>query len=131
MNVRVRARVTVWVRFRVGLGLRYQFFYLCASVQISSVFQQYKKSFLKTFTMQIISTMVLYNCKVPVIIKKKFTFCPGQSRENLPNIFQDFPGLMNKIQGLSRTFQNRKKNPGLSRTFPGCGNPVHKKVIRF
>ena len=41
--------------------------------------------------------------------KKKFTFCPGQSRENLPNIFQDFPGLMNKIQGLSRTFQNRKK----------------------
>ena len=74
--------------------------------------------------MQIISTMVLYNYKVPVIILKKFTFCPGQSRENLPNIFQDFPGLLNKIQGLSRTFQNRKKNPGLSRTFPGCGNPV-------
>ena len=40
------------------------------------------------------------------------------------NIFQDFPGLTNKIQGLSRTFQDSKKNPGLSRTFPGCGNPV-------
>ena len=58
--------------------------------------------------MQIISRMVLYNYKVPVTIKKNnFSFCPGQSRDNLPNIFKDFPGLMNKIQGLSRT---QKKN---------------------
>ena len=63
--------------------------------------------------------MALYNCKVPVIIKKNnFTLCPGKLRENLINIF---PGLTNKIQGLSRT---AKKNQGLSRTFPGCGNPV-------
>ena len=71
----------------------------------------------------------MYNYKVPVIIKKNnFTFCPGKSRENSINIFQDFPGLTNKIQGLSRTFQDSKKNPGLSRTFPGCGNPVFNKV---
>ena len=57
--------------------------------------------------------------------KNNFTFCPGKSRENSINIFQDFPGLTNKIQGLSRTFQDSKKNPGLSRTFPGCGNPVN------
>ena len=55
---------------------------------------------------------------------KNFTFCLGESRENFINIFQDFPGLTNKIQGLSRTFQDSKKNPGLSRTFPGCGNPA-------
>ena len=86
--------------------------------------------------MQIISTIALYNYKVPVIVKKNnFTFCPGKSRENSINIFQDFPGLTNKIQGLSRTFQNTKKNPGLSRTFPGCGNPVNMnlrlKVTKF
>ena len=57
--------------------------------------------------------------------KNNFTFCPRKSRENSINIFQDFPGLTNKIQGLSRTFQDSKKNPGLSRTFPGCGNPDH------
>ena len=76
--------------------------------------------------MQVISTTALHNYKVPVIIKKlkNFTFCLGKSRENFINIFQDFPGLTNKIQGLSRTFQDSKKNPGLSRTFPGCGNPV-------
>ena len=58
--------------------------------------------------------------------KNNFTLCPGKSRENSINIFQDFPGLTNKIQGLSRTFQDSKKNPGLSRTFPGCGNPGKK-----
>ena len=80
--------------------------------------------------MQIISTIALYNYKVPVIVKKNnFTFCPGKSRENSINIFQDFPGLTNKIQGLSRTFQDTKKNPGLSRTFPGCGNPGFKWEI--
>ena len=75
--------------------------------------------------MQVILTTALHNYKVPVIIKKlkNFTFCLGKSRENFINIFQDFPGLTNKIQGLSRTFQDSKKNPGLSRTFPGCGNP--------
>ena len=67
--------------------------------------------------MQIISTMVLYDYKVPVIIKKNFTFCFGKSRENFPNIFQDFPGLINKIQGFSRA----GKNPGL---FQESGNPV-------
>ena len=62
--------------------------------------------------MQIISTIALHNYKVPVIIKK-IIFCLRKSRENLINIFQDFPGLTNKIQGLSRTFQESKKNPGL------------------
>ena len=84
--------------------------------------------------MQIISTIALYNYKVPVIVKKNnFTFCPGKSRENSINIFQDFPGLTNKIQGLSRTFQDTKKNPGLSRTFPGCGNPVYNsfRIAQF
>ena len=38
-----------------------------------------------------LSTMVLDNYKVPVIIKKteNFKFCPGKSRKNFPNIFQD------------------------------------------
>ena len=77
--------------------------------------------------MQIILTIALYNYKVPVIVKKNnFTFCPGKSRENSINIFQDFPGLTNKIQGLSRTFQDSKKK---SRTFPGCGNPGLKLNI--
>ena len=78
--------------------------------------------------MQVILTTALHNYKVPVIIKKlkNFTFCLGKSRENFIIIFQDFPGLTNKIQGLSRTFQDSKKNPGLSRTFPGCGNPVKR-----
>ena len=47
--------------------------------------------------MQIISTMILYNYKVPVIIKNNFTFCPGKSRKNFINIFLDFPALINKI----------------------------------
>ena len=61
--------------------------------------------------------------------KNNFTFCPGKSRQNSINIFQDFPGLTNKIQGLSRTFQDSKKNPGLSRTFPGCGNPDQDSAV--
>ena len=61
--------------------------------------------------MQIISTMVLYNYKVPVIIKKKKIHILSWSITGKPSKY--FPGLMNKIQGLSRTFQNRKKNPGL------------------
>jgi len=36
--------------------------------------------------------------------------CPGEARET-SQIFKDFPGLINKIQGLSRT----AKNPGLFR----------------
>ena len=63
--------------------------------------------------MQIISTInsfvqlqgTSYNKK-----KNNFTFCLGKSRENSINIFQDFT---NKIQGLSKTFQDSKKNPGL------------------
>ena len=64
--------------------------------------------------------MALYNCKVPVIIKKKnnFTLCPGKLRENLINIF---PGVTNKIQGLSRT---AKKIKDFSRMWQPCNrNP--------
>ena len=40
--------------------------------------------------MQIISTIPLYNYNVPdITTKKKFTFCPGKSRENFPNFFKD------------------------------------------
>ena len=61
--------------------------------------------------MQIILTMALYNYKVLVIIKKNnFTFCAGKSRENFKNIF---PGLTNKIQGLSRTAKKIKDFSGL------------------
>ena len=74
--------------------------------------------------MQIISTIALYNYKVPVIVKKKQLHILSWKITGKLNIFQDFPGLTNEIQGLSRTFQDTKKNPGLSRTFPGCGNPV-------
>ena len=46
--------------------------------------------------------------KVPVIIKNNnFTFCPGKSRENFMNIFQDlktkfkdFPGLFQDVATL-------------------------------
>ena len=62
--------------------------------------------------MQIISIIALHNYKVPVIIKK-FTFCLRKSRENLINIFQDFPGLTNKSQGLSRTAKKIQDFPGL------------------
>ena len=40
-------------------------------------------------------------------------FYPGEARENLPDIFPDFPEPINKIQGRSRTFQKRKKTPEL------------------
>ena len=52
--------------------------------------------------------------------KNNFTFCSGKSRENSINIFQDFPGLTNKIQGLSRTFQDSKK----IQDFPGLFQDV-------
>jgi len=45
---------------------------------------------------------------------------------NLPDIFRDFSGLINKIPGLSRTFQDSKKK---SRTFPGCGNPASNELV--
>ena len=71
--------------------------------------------------MQIISTLALYNYKVSVIVKKNnFTFCPGKSRENSINIFQDFPGLTNKFkdfQGLSRT---AKEIQDFSRMWQPC-----------
>ena len=44
--------------------------------------------------MQIISTMALYNYKVPVIIKKNSVLV------NHGKTFQIFLGLLNKIQGL-------------------------------
>ena len=70
--------------------------------------------------MQIISTMALYHHQVPVITYKKnnFTFRPGKSRENFPNIFQD-------LQTKFKDFPGQQKN---SRTFPGCGKPVCKSV---
>ena len=83
---------------------------------------QFISTILQTFIMQIISTIPLCNYKVPVITTttKNFTFCFGKSRENFPNFFQDFPGLINKIQGLSRTFQDRKK----IQDFPGLFQDV-------
>ena len=67
--------------------------------------------------------MALYNYKVLVIIQKTSHSVLVNHGKTLKTFFQDFPGITNKIQGLSRTFQDSKKNPGLSRTFPGCGNP--------
>ena len=76
---------------------------------------QFISTILQTFIMQIISTIPLCNYKVPVITTttKNFTFCFGKSRENFPNFFQDFPGLINKIQGLSRTEKKIQDFPGL------------------
>ena len=59
--------------------------------------------------MQIISTMVLYNYKVPVIIKKIHIL--SWSITGKPSKY--FPGLSRTYEQNSRTFQNRKKNPGL------------------
>jgi len=39
-----------------------------------------------------------------------------------PDIFKGFTGLINKIQGLSRTAKK-------SRTFPGYGNPVRMSFL--
>ena len=38
-------------------------------------------------------------------------------------LYKHFPGLSRIYKQNSRTFQDSKKNPRLSRTFPGCGNP--------
>ena len=78
--------------------------------------------------MQIISTMVLYNYKVLVIIKKIHIL--SWSIMGKPSKY--FPELSRTYEQNSRTFQNRKKNPGHSRTFPGCGNPVfaHEIMLR-
>ena len=62
---------------------------------------------------QIISTMAMYNYQITsyqLSKKKQYTFCSGKSWENF---IKHFPGLKNKIQGLSRTIQDNKKNPGL------------------
>ena len=60
--------------------------------------------------MQIISTIALYNYKVPVIVKKNnFTFCRGKSRENSINIFQDLQTKFKDFpvqQKKSRTFSD-------------------------
>ena len=52
-----------------------------------------------------------------IIKNNNFTFCLGKSRENVVNIFQDFPELKNKIQGLSRT---AKKIQDFSRMWQPC-----------
>ena len=46
-------------------------------------------------------------------------------------LFKLFPGLFRTYKQNSRTFKDfpgQKKNPGLSRTFPGCGNPVNHQL---
>ena len=60
--------------------------------------------------------MALYNCKVPVIIKKKknFTLCPGKLRENLINIF---PGFSRTNKQNSRTLKEFPEQQKKSRTF--------------
>ena len=63
--------------------------------------------------MKIILTMALYNYKVLVIIKKNSHSVLVNHGKTLKTFFQDFPGLTNKIQELSRTFQDSKRNPGL------------------
>ena len=79
---------------------------------------QFLSTILQTFIVEIISTILLCNYKVPVITtKKNFTFCPGKSQENFPNFFQNFPELINKIQGLSRT---EKKIQDFSRMWQPC-----------
>ena len=60
--------------------------------------------------MQIISTLALYNYKVRVITKTTSHSVLENHGKTLKTFFQDFPGLINEIQGLSRT---AKKNPGL------------------
>jgi len=54
---------------------------------------------------------------VPVVISpvvsydssgKSFTILSHEARKNLSDIFKDFPGLIIKIQGLSRTAKNPK-----------------------
>ena len=63
--------------------------------------------------MQIISTMALYNHKVPVVKKKT-------SHSVLVNHGKTFQNFSRTYKQNSRTFQDSKKK---SRTFPGCGNP--------
>ena len=58
--------------------------------------------------------------------KNNFTFCPGKSRENSINIFQDFPGLTNKIQGLSRTAKKIQDFPGLFQDVATLERDNHK-----
>ena len=38
-----------------------------------------------------------------------------------------FPGLSRTDRQNSRTFQDSKTYQGLSRTFPGCGNPGYSE----
>ena len=62
--------------------------------------------------MQIISTMALYNYKIPVIIFKKTSHSVQVNHGKTANIFQDlqtqfkdFPGQQKKIQDFSRMRQ--------------------------
>ena len=54
--------------------------------------------------------MALYHYKMPIIMKKNL----HSVLVNLGKTTKYFPGLINKNQGLSRTFQDSKKNSGLS-----------------
>ena len=115
INVRVKARVAVWVRFRARIAI-FLFVHqhtnklFLLTIQQSFLNELHNANYFNNGFVQLQGTGT-----VPVIIKKKnsLTFCPGESLENFINIFQDFPGLT--------TFQVSKKK---SRTFPGCGNPA-------
>jgi len=53
----------------------------------------------------------MYLFFVHIIKESSFTILSRWSTGNLSDIFKNFPALINKIQGLSRT----AKNPGLFR----------------
>ena len=63
--------------------------------------------------MQIISTLALYNYKVRVITKTTSHSVLENHGKTLKTFFQDFPGLINEIQGLSRTAKKIQDFPGL------------------
>jgi len=76
---------------------------------------------------------------VLIFKESRFTILSQWSTGNLPDIFKDLPGLINKIQGL---FWTAKKNQDFSRMWqpsnnaikPGCGNflnSVFNIVMKF
>jgi len=56
---------------------------------------------------------------VLIFKESSFTLLPVK-RGNLPDIFKDFPGLINKIPRLSKTFQDSKKIQDFSRMWQPC-----------
>ena len=76
--------------------------------------------------MQIISTMVLYNYKIPVVIKKKIKILSwsitGKPSKYFPVLSRTYETKFKDFQGLSITGKK-------SRTFPGCGNPEYNTTV--